>query len=153
MPLHGAPVGVLVRLLAIQRAAVVADAAGAEREEDDGPPIPQPLLHRLLPDLPHQYRLHNPAKSGKSSVGTKLNPKWEGENQELQSNLVDARIEAVLERAGGVGRARAVRRLLTILVRAGLVVLVLRVGLRIGSVERRGRGTGRRGGGEGAESG
>lgn len=66
MPLHGAPVGVLVRLLAIQRAAVVADATGAEREEHDGLPAPQPLLNRLLPDLPHQYRLHShsPAKSG-----------------------------------------------------------------------------------------
>jgi len=76
VPLHGAPVGVLVRLLAIQRAAVVADAAGAEREEHDGPPIPQPLLNRLLPDLPHQYRLHTPAKSTKPprelrSAGTK----------------------------------------------------------------------------------
>ena len=70
VPLHGAPVGVLVRLLAIQRAAVVADAAGAEREEHDGPPIPQPLLHRLLPDLPHQYRLHGPPKAGNHRVSS-----------------------------------------------------------------------------------
>jgi hypothetical protein len=59
MPLHGGAVSVLVRLLAVQWAAVVADATGGEREEHDRPPVPQPLLHRLLPDLPHQYRLRS----------------------------------------------------------------------------------------------
>lgn len=85
VPLHGAAFGVLVRLLVVQRASVVADAPGAQREQHDGLPTPQPLLHRLLPHLSNHY------------------------------SLVDAVVEAILEGAGGVGSPRLVPVLITLI--------------------------------------
>lgn len=57
MPLDGAPIGVLPRVLVVQRPPIVPNPAGAQGEESHRPPALQELLHGLLPHLPHENRL------------------------------------------------------------------------------------------------
>lgn len=59
VPLHGAPLGVLSRLLILKGPTIVPDPSGTQREEHHGAPAPQIFLHRLLPHLPDNDRLRD----------------------------------------------------------------------------------------------
>lgn len=59
MPLDSGTIGIIPRVLVLERPPVVANPTGTDGEKSDDGATLERLLERYLPRLPNQYGLHN----------------------------------------------------------------------------------------------